>query len=247
MVPGSDVTVEAVGVNPTRTGFLDVLRRMGADLEVRERAAAYAGEPVADIRAPVRAACGRPRLPPEEVPRLIDELPLVGLVATAAEGVTHVRGAGELRVKESDRIAGLVAGLRALGADVDERPDGFLVDGPSPLHGAEVDSLTDHRLAMTFAVAGLIASGPVHVTGLSYVGGFLSRIRRDARGAAMSAGRPRPRLRRDRRPRRPQHLAAHAARGVRGVAASTPATWPSGWRPRACARRGPACGALRGE
>lgn len=168
MVPGSDVTIEGVGVNPTRTGFVDVLRRMGADLELYERAAAYAGEPIADIRirhAPLRAA----EVPPEEVPRLIDELPLVGLVATAAEGVTRVRGAGELRVKESDRIAGLVAGLRALGADIDECQDGFRVRGPSPLHGAEVDSLNDHRLAMTFAVAGLIASGPVHVAGLSYV------------------------------------------------------------------------------
>jgi 3-phosphoshikimate 1-carboxyvinyltransferase len=117
---------------------------------------------------------------PTDIPAMVDELPLLGLLATQAEGVSEVRGAGELRVKESDRIAVLVAGLRALGADVEELPDGFVVRGPSPLSGGEVDAAGDHRMAMVFAVAGLVASGPVRVRGMESVGdsfpGFLQAL-----------------------------------------------------------------------
>ena len=104
-----------------------------------------------------------------EVPALIDELPLLGLLATMAEGVSEVRGAGELRVKESDRITGLIAGLRALGADAEELEDGFVVSGPVALRGGGCDALTDHRLAMTFTLAGLVSRGPVAVVGGEFI------------------------------------------------------------------------------
>jgi 3-phosphoshikimate 1-carboxyvinyltransferase len=104
-----------------------------------------------------------------DVPGLIDELPLVGVLGALAEGSTVVRGAAELRVKESDRIAGLVEGLRELGADADELPDGFTVTGPAVLSGGAVDSVGDHRLAMAFAVAALAATGPLSIEGLDSV------------------------------------------------------------------------------
>ena len=102
----------------------------------------------------------------DEVPAVVDELPLVALIATQADGVTEVRGAQELRVKETDRIAAVVEGLSRLGARIDERPDGFVVHGPTPLRGAWVRSQGDHRLAMTLAVAGLIADGETLVEGV---------------------------------------------------------------------------------
>jgi len=166
IAPGSDLTVEDVGLNPTRIGFLRIIERMGASVVVTQ-GSDRAGEPAGSVRIRHAALTGT-RVAAEEIPAAIDELPLVGLLATQADGVTEVRGAGELRVKESDRIAGLVAGLRALGADADEMTDGFVVRGPTPLRAGSVDSLTDHRLAMTFAVAGLIADGPVRVAGSAY-------------------------------------------------------------------------------
>lgn len=157
LTPGSDVALEGVGVNPTRTGILDVLRAMGARLAL-ENPREMSGEPVADLvvrSGPLRAT----EVSGPLIPRLIDELPLLALVATQAEGVTVVRDAAELRVKESDRIATTVAELHKLGADIEPRPDGFVVRGPTPLKGVEVESHGDHRLAMTLAVAGLIAEG----------------------------------------------------------------------------------------
>ncbi len=166
LVPGSDVVLEDVGLNPTRTGLLRVLDRMGADIEIETRATEP--EPLGRIR--VRSAGLRATsVTAEEVPALIDELPLVGLLGTGAEGRTVVRGAGELRAKESDRITGLVSGLRTLGADAEELSDGFAVHGPATLTGGRCDAMDDHRLAMTFAVAGLISSGPVHVQGSRFV------------------------------------------------------------------------------
>jgi 3-phosphoshikimate 1-carboxyvinyltransferase len=185
IIPGSDVVVEGVGLNPTRTAFVDVLREMGADVEMHASGAENDVEPTGSIR--VRSSNLRAiDVGAERVAGLIDELPLVGLLATTAQGVTEVRGAGELRVKESDRVTGLVTGLRALGADVQERPDGFAVRGPVALHGGECDGLGDHRLAMTFAVAGLVASGPVRVLGLEFAAdsfpGFAEVLARLARG-----------------------------------------------------------------
>jgi 3-phosphoshikimate 1-carboxyvinyltransferase len=166
IVPGSDVTVRRVGLNPTRLGFLDVLRRMGGTVECapdRDRA----GEPSGDVRVR-HAELSATAIEPSEVGGLIDEIPLIGLLASQADGTTLVRGAAELRVKESDRIAALMAGLRAMGAEAEELPDGFAVRGPARLHASVVDGRRDHRIAMTFAVAGLAADGPVRVEGLEY-------------------------------------------------------------------------------
>ena len=190
IVPGSDVTVERVGLNPTRVAFLDVLRAMGAEVEVQPTGE-EAGEPVGWARVR-HAGLSAASIEPAVVPSLIDELPLVGLVATQAEGTTEVRGAEELRVKESDRIVGLVEGLRTLGSQADAIPDGFVVRGPTPLHGGAVDGRRDHRLAMTFAVAGLVASDPdddpVRVEGLAFSSdsfpGFADTLRSLARGGA---------------------------------------------------------------
>ncbi len=168
LVPGSDLAVDAVGLNPTRTGFLRILERMGGDVRI-EPAADRAGEPVGAVR--VRHAPLTPtRVDAREVPSAIDELPMVALLATQADGVTEVRGARELRVKESDRISVLVTGLHAMGANAEELDDGFVVRGPTRLHGAQVDAAADHRLAMTFAVAGLVTEEPVRVGDLAYAG-----------------------------------------------------------------------------
>ena len=166
LAPGQGVRVRGVGVNPTRTGFLTIARAMGGDMRI-ENERLVGGEPVADIVA----RCSRLRATTVSgalVPLAIDELPLVAVLATQAEGVTEVWDAAELRLKESDRVATLVAELRRLGASIEERPDGYVVEGPTPLHGGLVDSHADHRLAMCLAVAGLIAEGEVAVGGAEY-------------------------------------------------------------------------------
>ena len=157
LVPGSSLTLSRVGVNPTRRGVLDVLQAMGADIRL-DRLTGSGGEPVADITVHY-SELQATEIGGELIPRLIDELPLLALLATQAQGTTLVRDAAELRVKETDRIAITVMELRKLGAEIEARPDGFLVRGPSTLAGAEVDSHGDHRLAMTLAVAGLLAEG----------------------------------------------------------------------------------------
>jgi 3-phosphoshikimate 1-carboxyvinyltransferase len=160
---GGDVTVWDVGVNPTRAAFLETLVRMGASVEMSDQKEQM-GEPRANVR--VTGPIEHPiRLGASEVPALIDELPLIALLATQAPGTSEVTGAAELRVKESDRIATVVGWLRQLGADIQELPDGFVVRGPTPLRGAGVESQGDHRLAMMLAVAGTIASGETVVEG----------------------------------------------------------------------------------
>ena len=159
---GSQVDIDGVGLNPTRIGVLDVLRRFGASVDV-EMNDEWQGEPVGRIR--VRAQkLGYLELGGAEVPGVIDELPVLAALATAG-GELRVTGAGELRVKESDRISALIAGLRALGADADELPDGFHIRSGRPLTGGLVHAHDDHRLAMAFAVAGLAATGPVTIDG----------------------------------------------------------------------------------
>jgi len=159
----SDVTVRGVGLNPTRAGLLGILNRMGAIVEVTEDGY-EAGEPVGSIRA--RASSLRAtRVQPGEVALAIDELPLVGLLGCFAEGETAVTGAAELRHKESDRIATVVAALRALGGEVEARPDGFVVAGTGGLRGGTIDAGGDHRLAMLGAVAGLASREGVVVRG----------------------------------------------------------------------------------
>jgi 3-phosphoshikimate 1-carboxyvinyltransferase len=173
-VAGGDVTVEDVGLNPTRAALLDVLRRAGADVQAAVESD-EGGEPSGSVR--VRHRGLRPLVvAPEEVPGLIDELPALAAMATHGGEIT-VTGAAELRVKESDRIAALVAGLRALGASAEELPDGFHVEGSGRLAGGEADAAGDHRLAMAFAIAALGASGPSLVHGaeavaVSYPGFF---------------------------------------------------------------------------
>lgn len=180
LVPGSEVVLEQVSGNPTRTRFFKVLAQMGTSVEFLPASDSLGPEPVTDIRVRQRPLAAVP-IAAGDVPLLIDELPLIGLLATAAEGVTEVRGAAELRTKESDRIAGLVAGLRALGADAEELEDGFMVRGPTQLRGGLCDALTDHRLAMTFTLAGLVSSGDVEVTGSEFIAdsfpGFFTSLR----------------------------------------------------------------------
>ena len=154
---GGPVTISGVGVNPTRTGVLDILAAMGAPVDLahpREEG----GEPVADLVAS-RAAPHGADIGGEVIVRAIDEFPVLMVAATQAEGETIVRDAAEMRVKETDRLAVMTAELRKLGAIIEERPDGFRVAGPQALHGALVDGHDDHRVAMALAVAGLVAQG----------------------------------------------------------------------------------------
>jgi 3-phosphoshikimate 1-carboxyvinyltransferase len=163
---GSDVTIEGVGLNPSRAGLLDLLRRFGAAVEA-EVEHLRDGEPVGSIRVR-HQDLEAVEILPAEVPDIIDELPVLAALATFGGGVS-VSGAGELRVKESDRISTLVAGLRAMGADADERPDGFDIRATRRLTGGRVDAHGDHRLAMAFAIAALGASGPTEIDGAEVV------------------------------------------------------------------------------
>ena len=168
LVPGSRLTVEGVGVNWTRLGFVRVLERMGAiivgDLEP-EGTPPGPEEPVSDLDIAAGPLEGT-TVEPHEVPLAIDELPLIALVGCFAEGETVVRGANELRFKESDRIAGVVDGLRGLGADIEATDDGFVVRGTGGLRGGSIASRGDHRLAMLGAVAGLASQEGVEVVGM---------------------------------------------------------------------------------
>ena len=165
--PDAELLLTGVGVNPTRTGILDVLRAMGADIELLEQRAS-GGEPVADLRVRSAALHGV-EVSGELVPRAIDELPLVALAGALAEGETVIREAQELRVKESDRVATTAAMLRAFGAEVEERSDGMAVQGGAPLRAGAVGSSGDHRLAMLAAVAGLLAEGETVIDGAKAV------------------------------------------------------------------------------
>jgi 3-phosphoshikimate 1-carboxyvinyltransferase len=196
---GSDLTVEDVGLNPTRTGVLTILRAMGAEVFIEVNTSAAAALDAAKILAAqpafalppdavepvgtVRVRGGRLRATVVEgamVPRVIDELPVLCVVAAASEGRTVIRDAAELRVKESDRIGAVARGLRALGAEVVEQPDGLEIEG-GRLRGGTVEAGGDHRMAMAFAVAGLIAEGPVTVHGAEAVSvsfpGFFETLR----------------------------------------------------------------------
>lgn len=160
IVPGSALRLTAVGLNPRRTGLLQALRLMGADVTV-ENQRASGGESVGDLvvrHAPLHGIA----LPEALVPDMIDELPAFFIAAAAASGRTVVTGAAELRVKESDRIATMAAGMRALGIDIEETPDGAIIQG-GPIRSGAVSSHGDHRIAMSFAVAGLVARGAVHI------------------------------------------------------------------------------------
>ncbi|MGH2786718.1 MAG: 3-phosphoshikimate 1-carboxyvinyltransferase [Actinomycetota bacterium] len=167
LVPGSDLTITGVGLNPTRTGALDVLRSMGADLDWSVTGES-GGEPFGDLR--VRAAgLHGVAISQDAVPGLIDEIPILAVAAAKATGTTEITGAAELRVKESDRISAVAAGLRALGADVEELADGLRIAGGAEFSRGEIDSRGDHRVAMAFAIAALVANDNVRVKGWSCV------------------------------------------------------------------------------
>jgi 3-phosphoshikimate 1-carboxyvinyltransferase len=183
--PGSDVTVEGVGVNPTRTGILDVLEEMGADLEILPRDP-VGGEPVADLR--IR---GGERLRPfqlggERLVRCIDEVPVLAVAAALADGTSSVCDAEDLRRKESDRLAAVASELSALGVSLEERPDGLLIHGRARLDSAAVRSHDDHRMAMALAVAAGAADGPISLAGAAAVDiswpGFFDAIEELERG-----------------------------------------------------------------
>ena len=161
ITPGADLTVQNVGLNPSRTGVLEVLAQMGARLELlngRE----VAGEPVGDLRVthgPLKAFT----IGADLIPRLVDEIPVLAVAACYAEGISRVSGAEELRVKETDRLAVMARQLGAMGARIEEFADGLTIEGGVPLQGADVDSETDHRVAMSLAVAAQVAHGPTQL------------------------------------------------------------------------------------
>jgi len=161
IVPGSDLTITGVGINPTRTGLLEALTEMGADIQVLHRRE-QGGEPVADLRVRSSTLHGI-RVGAERIPETIDEFPILCVAAALAEGETAITGAQELRVKESDRIATMAMELGKLGAAVTETPDGLTIRGGGRLRGASCQSHGDHRVAMSLAIAGLVAEAPTRI------------------------------------------------------------------------------------
>ncbi|HGM5918239.1 TPA: 3-phosphoshikimate 1-carboxyvinyltransferase [Stenotrophomonas maltophilia] len=182
IIPGSELRLKQVGLNPRRTGLLHALRLMGADI-TEENPAEQGGEPVADLLvryAPLKGA----RIPEALVPDMIDEFPALFVAAAAAEGQTVVSGAAELRVKESDRLAAMATGLRALGMQVDETEDGATLHGGVRLGSGTIESHGDHRIAMAFAIAGQISDGEVRINDIANVATSFP----DFDGLARSAG-----------------------------------------------------------
>lgn len=180
MIPGSELLIRNVGINPTRDGILHVCRAMGADLALLN--VKNDGEPTADLLVRSSQLHGT-KIGGAIIPTLIDELPMIAAMACFAEGTTVICDAAELKVKESNRIAVMVENLTAMGADVEETEDGMIIRGGKPLHGAVIDSKLDHRIAMTFAVAGCCADGETQILGaecvnISYPGfyGDLERL-----------------------------------------------------------------------
>ena len=180
LIPGSEILLKNVGVNPTRDGVLRVFRRMGGSIETTALSSG-AGEPAADLLVKASRLHGV-EISGEEIPSLIDEIPVIAAAACFADGVTVIRDAAELKVKESNRIAAMTENLRAMGADVTETEDGMIIRGGRPLHRAVIDSRNDHRIAMTFAVAALAAEGETSIpqwdcVNISYPG-FLEDLRK---------------------------------------------------------------------
>jgi 3-phosphoshikimate 1-carboxyvinyltransferase len=168
IVPGSELLVRDVNLNPTRTGFLEVIKRMGADVKV-VRLEERCGEPIGDLLVKSSSLRGT-SVAPDEIPLLVDEIPVLSVLATQAEGETSVRGAEELRVKETDRIAAVSSELKKMGASVEEQKDGLIIRGRSSLKGAPVKSYDDHRMAMSLAVAALVAEGDTRIEAFDCIG-----------------------------------------------------------------------------
>jgi 3-phosphoshikimate 1-carboxyvinyltransferase len=186
LVPGSDVLLRDVGLNETRDGIVHVLQSMGADLAIDNRRR-FGGEAVGDIRIRYAGLLEGVDIPPELVPSLIDELPVILALAAASRGTTRLRGAAELRVKESDRLAVMARGLETLGVSLHEYPDGMDVEG-GPIKGGPVDGAGDHRCAMSFCVLGQVASTPVTVTGCENIDTSYPRFVDDLRRVGGTVG-----------------------------------------------------------
>jgi 3-phosphoshikimate 1-carboxyvinyltransferase len=163
IIPHSEITIRGAGINPARTGFLEILRQMGASIKIANKRE-VSGEPVADIVVRSSRLRGR-EIRGEMIPRAIDEIPILAIAATCAEGETVIRDAGELRVKETDRIKAIVRELKRFGVSVEEYEDGFMIAGGARLKGTRCLSYGDHRMAMSLIIAGLVSEGETVVVG----------------------------------------------------------------------------------
>ena len=188
MVQGSELTIRNVCVNPTRTGLLEVIREMGAAVELVNRRI-VSGEPVADIHCRYAGGLKGVSVGAELIPSLIDEFPILCVLATQAEGITEIRGAGELRVKESDRITAIATELRKSGVALEEYPDGVAIRGKAALSGVEFESYGDHRIAMALTVAGLVAEGRTTINDASCADISFPGFYETLRGLAIGDGR----------------------------------------------------------
>ncbi len=185
LTEGSSIIIKDVGINPSRIGLMNVLKRMGAEIKI-EHVRELSGEPVADILCkggnPLKAVT----VGADEMPLLIDEFPVLCIAAARAEGITEITGAEELRVKESDRIKAMATELKKFGVDLEERPDGIRITGKAALNGCTVQSYGDHRIAMAFSVAALVAEGTTTIDNASCVDisfpGFFEELRRLMKG-----------------------------------------------------------------
>jgi 3-phosphoshikimate 1-carboxyvinyltransferase len=181
LIEGSNITIQGVGINPTRTGLLSVLKEMGADIEIYN-IRNLSGEPVADIKCRSTVELNPVNITEEKIPVLIDEFPVLCVAATQAIGNTTIRGAEELRVKESDRIKSMATELKKMGAEIEEFEDGLSITGKTKLKGAFLESHGDHRIAMALSIAALIAEGETVISDVSSVNisfpGFFEILRR---------------------------------------------------------------------
>ncbi|MBA4349241.1 MAG: 3-phosphoshikimate 1-carboxyvinyltransferase [Thermodesulfovibrio sp.] len=181
MVPDSEVVIKDVGINPTRTGFLEVIKNMGAGFSL-ENVRDVSGEPVADIYCRTAPRLKSVKIGRKTIPSIIDEFPILCVLASRADGITEIRGAEELRVKESDRIKAMVSELKKLGAEIEEFPDGIAIKGQMDLRGNVVESYGDHRIAMALSIAALAADGTTTINNASCVDisfpGFFEELRK---------------------------------------------------------------------
>ncbi len=181
IIPNSEILIRNVCINPTRTGLLDVIKNMGGDVRV-ENMRDVSGEHVADIYCKSAGSLKAVKISGDIMPSLIDEFPILCVLATQADGVTEIRGAGELRVKESDRIKAMTTELKKLGVELEEYPDGIAIKGKASLKGATVESYHDHRIAMSLAIAALVAEGTMTINNASCVDisfpGFFEELKR---------------------------------------------------------------------
>ena len=166
LAPNSEILLKNVGINPTRDGLLRICQAMGADITLLNPS--MEGEPTADLLIRSSSLHGT-TVGGDIIPTLIDEIPMIAVMAAFAEGTTVIKDAAELKVKESDRIAVMVENLKRMGADIEATDDGMIIHGGKPLHGAVIDSYADHRIAMSFAVAGAVCDGPLSIRGAECV------------------------------------------------------------------------------